>query len=255
MSPPAPNAPVPAPPKANSPWFSRKNSRFSGKNRLNRVRLTCCSSASTCAKSVFTVRSAVRFWVTPYFTSMPPSPPILFEIAGVEDRSLVRSAMAYGLISMLRDPGGASSPVSAAPSETWKWPRPLSAAGIGVRYEISFRHRLRRRTCRPHVWSRPGLYRSDLNGIAASITHPPSNIPVRTSQIGFQSELTCVSLVIWPSSRPPSGLTSNRKPLRRSKNVSMLHAKLSFRTMPKLSRRISLATRRSGSVSQQRPTM
>ena len=34
------------------PWFSRKNSRFSGKNRLKRVRLTCCSSASTCAKSV-----------------------------------------------------------------------------------------------------------------------------------------------------------------------------------------------------------
>ena len=29
------------------PWFSMKNSRFSGKKRLNRVRLTCCSSAST----------------------------------------------------------------------------------------------------------------------------------------------------------------------------------------------------------------
>ena len=41
-----------APPKVNVPWFSRKKSRFSGKNRLKRVRLTCCWSASTCAKSV-----------------------------------------------------------------------------------------------------------------------------------------------------------------------------------------------------------
>jgi hypothetical protein len=36
----------------NEPWFSRKNSRFSGKNRLKRVRFTCCASASTCEKSV-----------------------------------------------------------------------------------------------------------------------------------------------------------------------------------------------------------
>ena len=31
-----------APPNVNIPWFSRKKSRFSGKNRLKRVRLTCC---------------------------------------------------------------------------------------------------------------------------------------------------------------------------------------------------------------------
>lgn len=43
---------LPAFPKLKIPWFSRKNSRFSGKKRLNRVRLICCSSASTCAKSV-----------------------------------------------------------------------------------------------------------------------------------------------------------------------------------------------------------
>ena len=34
------------------PGPSRKKSRFSGKNRLKRVRFTCCSSTSTCAKSV-----------------------------------------------------------------------------------------------------------------------------------------------------------------------------------------------------------
>jgi len=46
-------APV-TPPRAKSkiPRPSRKKSRFSGKNRLNRVRFTCCSSISTCAKSV-----------------------------------------------------------------------------------------------------------------------------------------------------------------------------------------------------------
>ena len=43
---------LPPGPNANVPEFSRKKSRFSGKNRLNRVRLTCCWSASTCAKSV-----------------------------------------------------------------------------------------------------------------------------------------------------------------------------------------------------------
>ena len=48
-----PNPPNPATrPKSKMPWLSRKNSRFSGKNRLNRVRLICCSSTSTCAKSV-----------------------------------------------------------------------------------------------------------------------------------------------------------------------------------------------------------
>jgi hypothetical protein len=55
------------------PEFSRKKSRFSGKNRLNRDRLICCSSASTCEKSVFTVKSHVSPLVTPYFTSRPKS--------------------------------------------------------------------------------------------------------------------------------------------------------------------------------------
>ncbi len=44
--------PIAVLPNEKMPWFSRKKSRFSGKNRLKRVRFTCCSSASTCAKSV-----------------------------------------------------------------------------------------------------------------------------------------------------------------------------------------------------------
>ena len=39
-------------PKSKIPCPSRKNSRFSGKKRLNLVRLICCASASTWAKSV-----------------------------------------------------------------------------------------------------------------------------------------------------------------------------------------------------------
>ncbi len=54
--------------------FSRKNGRFSGKNSGNRVRLICCSSASTCAKSVLTVTSSVRSARTPHLKSSPTSP-------------------------------------------------------------------------------------------------------------------------------------------------------------------------------------
>src|ERR1044072_8886395 len=59
------------PPKLNMPWPSRKKSRFSGNCRLKRVRLTCCRSSSTCAKSVFTVASAIRLRVRPYLKSNP----------------------------------------------------------------------------------------------------------------------------------------------------------------------------------------
>ena len=60
-------------PKSKMPRPSRKKSRFSGNCRLKRVRFSCCSSTSTCAKSVFTVTSAVRFAVMPYFASSPTS--------------------------------------------------------------------------------------------------------------------------------------------------------------------------------------
>ena len=42
--------------------------------KLNRVRFTCWSSSSTCAKSVRQVASAVRLRVTLYFASIPTSP-------------------------------------------------------------------------------------------------------------------------------------------------------------------------------------
>ena len=60
-------------PNSKNPAFSRKNGRFSGKNRSNRVRLICSSSTSTCAKSVLNVASSVRLGVSPYLTSRPAS--------------------------------------------------------------------------------------------------------------------------------------------------------------------------------------
>ena len=54
--------------------FSRKNSRFSGKNCVNCVRFTVWTSASACAKSGFTVTSSARLRVSAAFTSRPASP-------------------------------------------------------------------------------------------------------------------------------------------------------------------------------------
>ncbi len=145
----------PPPPKLNVRWFSRKNSRFSGKNKLNRVRFTCCSSASTCAKSVLMVTSAVRFCVTPYLTSSPISPSQEFDTGGEARGALVSSEMAYGLTSRFLDPGGASIPTSGARSDGRK-PRAPSEAGIDVKYETSLFHTLRLRALNPQTWAGPG---------------------------------------------------------------------------------------------------
>ena len=61
-------------PMVNSSEFSWKNGRFSGNRRLKRVRLICCVSTSTCAKSVLTVASRFRLGVMPNLASRPMSP-------------------------------------------------------------------------------------------------------------------------------------------------------------------------------------
>ena len=71
------NAAPPLLATVKAPAFSRKNGRFSGKNRLNRSRLICCWSTSTWAKSVLTVRSRATPEVTPYLRSPPKSPSIV----------------------------------------------------------------------------------------------------------------------------------------------------------------------------------
>jgi hypothetical protein len=59
--------------KSKRPLCSWKNRRFSGKKRLKRSRLTCWSSASTCAKSVLAVMSRVRLLEIAYRRSNPSS--------------------------------------------------------------------------------------------------------------------------------------------------------------------------------------
>ncbi len=98
--------------------FSRKNGRFSGKNRGNRVRLTCCSSDSTWAKSVFTVKSAVMLGVTPHFTSTPTSNWFLRWSTRARLSSSVRPAP-YGVTLMSRRPGRSSPSILAASETRW----------------------------------------------------------------------------------------------------------------------------------------
>src|SRR6185295_1634526 len=100
-------------PNWNVPEFSRKNSRFSGKNRLNRDRFTCCSSASTWEKSVLRVKSHVRPDVTPYLTSTPTSPSYL--LGKFAARFCEKLPKEYGLILILA-PGSMPSNPSKAPA-------------------------------------------------------------------------------------------------------------------------------------------
>src|SRR4029453_6278476 len=76
------------------PASPQKNSRFSGKYRLNCVRFTCCSSASACAKSGLTVTSSVSDGVTPYLASRPICPELLNEAPPTER---VESDATHGL--------------------------------------------------------------------------------------------------------------------------------------------------------------
>ncbi|MBA2604314.1 MAG: hypothetical protein H0U94_12080 [Acidobacteria bacterium] len=58
-------------PDRNTPRFSRKNWRRSGKNTENRVRLTTWRSTSLCPKSGLSVRSSTLFGVTAHLRSVP----------------------------------------------------------------------------------------------------------------------------------------------------------------------------------------
>ena len=87
-------------PTAKSPAFSRKNGRFSGKNRLKRSRFTCCSSTSTWAKSVLTVASSVRLGVTLYLASRPTSPKNF--VSRLDAPRCLASPSVYGMSARFR---------------------------------------------------------------------------------------------------------------------------------------------------------
>jgi hypothetical protein len=124
---------------------SRKKSRFSGKEISKRVRFTCCSSASTWAKSVLTVKSANRLSLTPSFTSSPASACVSLETTGFASRSVSTLEIPYGLTSSVRPTAGASSPTRTPQRETRITalapfdPPPVTERGTLVRYDHSLR--------------------------------------------------------------------------------------------------------------------
>ena len=112
-----------------APWFSRKNSRFSGKNRLKRVRLICCASVSTCEKSVRHDASSTRLVPMPTFTSSPPS----------AERSSApgvcrHSPVVKGLMRMLRPGFTPWMPSSTPANDVLNW---LNWRGVGFQMVCS----------------------------------------------------------------------------------------------------------------------
>jgi hypothetical protein len=100
--------------------------------------------------------SAVKFGVTPYFTSAPTSPMSRFAIARVDARAPLALAMAYGLTSMFFDSGGTVRPtMCAARDAMWIPPCPC-AFGVGARKDSSFFHLLVRKALNPQTCVSPG---------------------------------------------------------------------------------------------------
>src|SRR5688572_9964301 len=106
---------------------------------------------------------------------MPTSASGSLATGGRDSVSLDRLETTYGLISMLREPEGASMPTTAEASDAWNSARMPDARGARVRNDTSFFARFRRRALKPQICARPGRYRSDLNGIAISTVQPLSN--------------------------------------------------------------------------------
>src|SRR6185503_14375763 len=139
------------PPKLNMPCPSRKKSRFSGNCRVKRVRLTCCRSSSTCAKSVLTVASAMRLRVNPYLKSKPALGEKRLENGAAAARSVVSEETAYGFSSRFIDCAGVSRPTSVPADDTLKRPLWPYARGSCVRKEVSFFHLVIRRKLIPQT--------------------------------------------------------------------------------------------------------
>ncbi len=173
--------------------------------------------------------------------------------AGVARRLVNIEPSTYGLMSMLAPRRGVSSPVRVASLESLLRPRRPHERGTTFRYEISFFQRTMRRKLTPQVVL-PSRNRIERNGIRISIVHPPSMSAACDHHRPFQLGLGC-SLVAAQSNIPPSRLAAKPKPLRPSLKVSKMTARWSLLKELNESRRISLATRRVGSLSCRRAPM
>ena len=79
-----------------------------------------------------------------YRASTPISPDGSLLTRGFARKSLDRPETAYGLTSRLREADGTRRPTTPAASELFHSPRSVSDAGIRVRNDVSFFHRLMR---------------------------------------------------------------------------------------------------------------
>ena len=205
----------PPPPTLNMPAFSRKKSRFSGKKSAKRVRLTCSSSTSTWAKSVFTVRSRLSPDATPYLTSMPYSlnpdgsrrPPT---------RSCRPPASMYGVSRRSRPRLTAPMPVRVP---AWLTRVSVYSFEIGAQKICSFLRRMLRMKLAPQICESAAGKRRVTIGIAISATHPSAVRRATAFQTPSQSTLTfglllprkppSPSSATCCSSLAPSGLMTN----------------------------------------------
>ena len=119
------------------------------------MRLICCASASTWAKSVFQVRSAVSPLVMPTLASTPKSPPKSRSSEPDSTRAPAASPIRYGFTSTVRELAGASRPTRVPAELTLVIARGPSAAGTWVKYDISFFQRTTRRKLMPQTCGPP----------------------------------------------------------------------------------------------------
>jgi hypothetical protein len=149
----------------------KKKSRFSGKNKPKRVRLTCRSSTSVAEKSVLKVNEPFSDGVSLYTKSNDGSKSELLAAPVVPfSNTLLRRTL----------PDGTTS----SPTPWFKFAKPIArpdALGLYCRLRdthalFSFLRTTPREKFKPQV-SVLGSNDSDLNGIAISAIHPPSNRP------------------------------------------------------------------------------
>jgi hypothetical protein len=225
------------------------------------VRFTAWSSASTWAKSVFTVRSSVRFAVIPTFTSSPASPT-------PSDAALQRARPGSGVSGaaparqQVRCRVGDPSPgepfehhVAGLRGLSNGFDQRGSMAGQEI---ISLFRPMLRQTVIPIV-TRPvssGWYGSEVNGMRISADQPVSVRVTSASQKAFHAKLNAPSASFGASRsvRTPAGVTPKISAFSRSRYPSMVTANQSLDELPS-SRRSVVARMPSGSRSWSTPEM
>ena len=207
-------------PISKMPAFSRKKSRLSGKKRSKRVRFTCSSSTSTCAKSVLSVASNSRPGRISNFTSSPrsswPSVSRNATLGSVGDDTIFCEGppSAYGFTSRFIPTLGKSLRPYRCPARLTR-ENPSLARDQALHNTSSFLRLMTRYTFNPHGRSALGGNRKLRNGIANSADQPSAVRCAATVHTPRQSTLNWrPSSVRSASNSAPLGFVANTTPLR-----------------------------------------